>query len=68
MKKTTRGAKRAPMNADAYAGFLKLLITPPSKLPRPSREIDAYVQHLNEHDPLSEITLRELGLHSDRAA
>ena len=39
---------RPRMSADAYAGFLRLMLTPLSKDPKPSRELDAYLRHLSD--------------------
>lgn len=39
---------RPRMNADAYAGFLRLMLTPLSKDPKPSKELDAYLRYLGE--------------------
>ena len=44
---------RAPrMTNDAYAGFLRLLLTPLSVVPQPSAELDAYLSYLNAAAPL----------------
>lgn len=56
------------MNADAYAGFLKLWLTPSSRVPRPSAELDAYLRHANRVDPLSDEVRRALGQPTERAA
>jgi hypothetical protein len=56
------------MSADAFAGFLKLWLTPAGRLPRPSAEVDAYLRHANEREPLSDATRRAVGLPVDRAA
>ena len=60
------GAHR--MSADAYAGFLKLWLTPPSRMPKPSAEIDAYLEHVNARDPLSDTVRRAIGQPTERAA
>lgn len=39
---------RPRMSPDAYAGFIRLLLTPLSQAPRPSREVDAYLRFLRE--------------------
>jgi hypothetical protein len=56
------------MSADAYAGFLKLWITPTDEIPPMSPEVDAYLRHANERDPLSATTRRILGLPTHNAA
>jgi hypothetical protein len=52
MKTLTRTVKPARMSADAYAGFLKLLLTPSTREPSPSAEVDAYLRYANERSPL----------------
>ena len=52
MKTLTRTASPARMSADAYAGFLKLWLTPASRAPRQSRDLDAYLSYANEREPL----------------
>lgn len=64
--KTPRTSR--PMSADAYAGFLKLWLTPAGKAPRPSAEVDAYLRHANQREPLSDATRRVLGHPTERAA
>lgn len=56
------------MSNDAYAGFLRLLLTPADRLPKPSQEVDAYLRHANQREPLSAATRRMLGHPTDRAA
>ena len=68
MKNRLRNAKDAPMSADAFAGFLKLWLTPAGQAPRPSEEVDAYLEHVNQRSPLPDSVLRFLGRPSDRAA
>lgn len=53
--------RNAPMSAEAYAGFLKLWLTPASKVPQPSMEVDAYLRHVSSREPLSEESRRALG-------
>ena len=40
--------RRPRMSADAYAGFLRLLLTPLTQVPRPSEELDAYLEFVAE--------------------
>jgi hypothetical protein len=68
MKNDARNAKAGPMNADAYAGFLKLWLTPVGKLPATTPEIEAYLRHASEREPLSPAARRALGQPTDRAA
>jgi len=56
------------MSADAYAGFLKLWLTPSSKLPRMSHDVEAYLRYANKHEPLSEAARDAAGLTTRRAA
>lgn len=45
---TTTPIRRPRMNPDAYAGFLRLLLTPLSDEPRPSKELDAYLRYVGQ--------------------
>jgi hypothetical protein len=65
---TRNGSSRAPMNHDAYAGFLKLLLTPTGTLPDGNSDVDAYIRHANRVDPLSPATRRVIGHPTGRAA
>jgi hypothetical protein len=56
------------MDADAYAGFLKLWLTPSHELPSLDDEIRAYLRHLSEREPLNEESRRALGQPTRRAA
>lgn len=56
------------MSADAYAGFLKLWLTPASQLPKRSAEVDAYIQHANARDPLSDTVRHAIGQPTEQAA
>ena len=67
MKRINRNFAKGARSDDAYAGFLKLLITPAGTLPERSPEIDAYLRHVSEHAPLETI-LPSVGEPSDRAA
>lgn len=58
----------APMSADAYAGFLKLWLTPAHKVPAMTPEVEAYLRHANEREPLSDVTRRSLGRPTRKAA
>lgn len=61
-------ANTAPMSPDAYAGFLKLLLTPTHTVPRPSADIDAYLAYVADRDPLPESVRRILGQPTVEAA
>lgn len=67
MKKHTT-PRRAPMSADAYAGFLKLWLTPAHKAPQMTPEVEAYLRHANEQAPLNEESRRVLELTTRKAA
>lgn len=54
MKRHHRNSQRAEMSPDAYAGFLRLLLTPDHRVPSPSAELDAYLEYRSEVDPLPE--------------
>ncbi|CAN5644306.1 hypothetical protein BH23GEM6_BH23GEM6_19430 [soil metagenome] len=66
--KRRRNQTRAPMSDDAYAGFLRLLLTPEGRIPASCQDVDAYIRHANEVEPLSESTLMMLGHSTERAA
>ena len=68
MKTRSFAPKRARMSDDAYAGFLKLWLTPAHKLPEMTPEVQAYLRHANEREPLSEATRQALGQPTRRAA
>jgi hypothetical protein len=68
MKRNTRSARKSPMSADAYAGFLKLWITPRNVVPRMSPEVDAYLRYATQREPLSSTARRALGLPTRTAA
>jgi hypothetical protein len=60
--------KTSKMNSDAYAGFLKLWITPAHEMPSRSKEIDAYLRHLSTEEPLDlAAVLDELELEAELA-
>jgi hypothetical protein len=46
--------RSAPMSADAYAGFLKLWLTPAHKEPKMTPEVEAYLRHASRREPLSD--------------
>lgn len=56
------------MSPDAYAGFLRLWLTPSGRLPRLSSEIDAYLRHANRCEPLPAVVRRAIGHPTHRAA
>lgn len=61
MKRHYRNSQRAEMSPDAYAGFLRLLLTPNDRVPTPSPELDAYLAYRSDVDPLPENVQRILG-------
>jgi hypothetical protein len=61
-------ARRAPMSADAYAGFLKLWLTPAHKVPAITPEVEAYLRHANAQEPLNDESRRALGQQPTRKA
>lgn len=67
MKKHTT-PRRAPMSADAYAGFLKLWLTPAHKVPQMTPEVEAYLRHANEQVPLNDESRRVLEQTTRKAA
>lgn len=68
MKTLPRSTSGKPMSADAYAGFLKLWLTPASRAPKVTPEVAAYLRHVGEREPLSAAARRALGQPTDRAA
>ncbi|MBW3571652.1 MAG: hypothetical protein KY467_11140 [Gemmatimonadetes bacterium] len=56
------------MTADAYAGFLKLWLTPTHTLPPLDDEIRAYLRHVSDREPLGEASRRAIGQPTRRAA
>jgi hypothetical protein len=49
------------MSADAYAGFLKLWLTPSHKEPVMTPEVEAYLRHASAREPLSDDVRAALG-------
>ena len=68
MDRIPRSTDAPPMNADEFAGFLRLWLTPASKLPKPSDDLEAYIAYAREREPLSEETQEALGLMKALAA
>lgn len=68
MKTRIRNRSQARMSADAYAGFLKLWLTPANCAPKHSAEVDAYLRHVSEREPLSAECRRALGQPTEQAA
>lgn len=66
--KIPRTPRPAPMSPDAYAGFLKLWLTPATRAPRASAEVDAYLRHATQREPLPEVVRRAIGQRGKRAA
>jgi hypothetical protein len=60
--------KKAAMSNDAYAGFLKLLLTPAGREPIGSSDVNAYIEYLNDREPLSKETRRIIGHANEQAA
>jgi hypothetical protein len=56
------------MSAEAYAGFLKLLLTPATRVPLPSADLEAYLQYISEREPLSETVRMVIGQPTVEAA
>jgi hypothetical protein len=59
---------RRTMSADAYAGFLKLWLTPAHKEPKMTPEVEAYLRHASEREPLSDDVRTALGQPTRKAA
>ena len=59
---------RARMSADAYAGFLKLWLTPSHKAPKMTPEVEAYLREASAREPLPETVREVLGQPVRRAA
>jgi hypothetical protein len=68
MKIHATAPKPAPMSADAYAGFLKLWLTPTHKLPSLDNEVRAYLRHVSDREPLSGNVREALGQPTRKAA
>ena len=68
MKTRTFAAKTSRMDADAYAGFLKLWLTPANRVPAMTPEVEAYLRHANEREPLNETSRDALCQPARRAA
>ena len=68
MKSQRRSTQPRSMTPDAYAGFIQLLLTPATRVPRESADLDAYLQYLSATEPLSERTRMILGQPTVEAA
>ena len=68
MKTHVRRIKSETMSPDAYAGFLRLLLTPDSRAPRPSADVNAYLAHASRREPLPLQVKRILGQPTGKAA
>lgn len=68
MKIRATANKPAPMSPDAYAGFLKLWLTPTHKLPSLDDEVRAYLRHVSDREPLSGDVRQALGQPTRKAA
>lgn len=68
MKRYPRTATNASMSPDAYAGFLKLLLTPANRVPAASADIDAYLAHVADREPLPDSIRMLLGQPTVEAA
>ena len=66
--KTMRTTKATRMSADEYAGFLKLWLTPASRLSPLSEEVQAYLAYVARREPLSDAARRAAGLPTGQAA
>lgn len=56
------------MDSDAYAGFLKLLLTPLSRVPSMSADIEAYLRYSNRREPCTDCLSDAEGLRPRAAA
>ncbi len=52
------GNHPAPMSGDAFAGFLKLWLTPGDRTPKLTPEVVAYLRHSNEREPVEALRTR----------
>jgi hypothetical protein len=59
MKKEHASKKAIAMTPDAYAGFLRLLLTPLSKVPPLTPDVEAYLRYANEREPVTSILVTE---------
>lgn len=58
----------APMSNDAYAGFLRLLLTPSSKAVSMTQDVRAYLSYVEQCEPLSDIARIAMGQMTVQAA
>jgi hypothetical protein len=68
MKAQRSNARRERMSSDAYAGFIKLLLTPMTVVPRIDEDVEAYLNHLNAREPLTATARRAIAQPTDHAA
>jgi hypothetical protein len=43
------------MDTEAYAGFLRLLLTPDSRVPSLTSDVEAYLRYANRRDPVTSL-------------
>lgn len=68
MNRTRNHRTNRGMSHEAYAGFLKLWLTPANRIPSPTPEIDAYLRYASNREPLSVTSRRALSQPEHRAA
>jgi hypothetical protein len=57
-----------PMSPDAYAGFLKLWLTPAHREFKMTPEVEAFLREATNREPLSDDVRRALGQPTRKAA
>jgi hypothetical protein len=46
------------MDPEAYAGFLRLLLTPTSRVPSMTPDVEAYLRYANRREPVNAVGSR----------
>jgi hypothetical protein len=58
MSSQKKSAGAGSMDPEAYAGFLRLLLTPASRVPSLTSDVEAYLRYANRREPVTSIGSR----------
>ena len=58
MSSHKKSARSTAMDSEAYAGFLKLLLTPSSRVPSMTSDVEAYLRYANGREPVTSLPAR----------
>lgn len=58
MSSNRKPSRRDAMDPEAYAGFLRLLLTPSSRVPSLTSDVEAYLRYANTREPVHAVGSR----------